>query len=139
MHLCLRCLNINKRIWYSRKDECRKAPTGIQRCQFLCVFMHVYTQAHLAVYNTQGEKVAMRREGAGSMKKKKKMYFLSSYHGKKRNLQDMSRNVRELQLLYYPTLTMTQDSSTQMFNFCKHINASFTQRIKRTCKILVCM
>lgn len=72
MHLCLRCLNINKRIWYSRKDECRKAPTGIQRCQLLCVFMHVYTQAHLAVYNTQGEKVAMGREGAGSMKKKKK-------------------------------------------------------------------
>lgn len=33
--------------------------------------MHVYTQAHLAVYNTQGEKVAMGREGAGSMKKKK--------------------------------------------------------------------
>lgn len=115
MHLCLRCPNINKRLWYSRKDACRKALTGIQRVSFLWVFMHVYT--HICLFTTPKEKlkVAMGGEGVGTTKKERKMYFLSNYHGRKRNLRDMSkpRNVRELPLLYYPTFRGDDDTMIQ--------------------------
>lgn len=117
MHLCLRCPNINKRILYSRKDEWRKARTGIQRRQFLCVFMHVHTHICLLTTPKEKAKVAMCGEEAGRTKKERKMCFLSSYHGRK-----TSQNVREQQLLYYATLRGDDDTTSTHTHFLTPAN-----------------
>lgn len=69
-------------------------------------FMHVHTHICLLTTPKEKVKVAMCGEEAGRTKKERKMCFLSSDHGRK-----TSQNVREQQLLYYPTLRGDDDTT----------------------------
>lgn len=102
---------------------------------FMCVYACVHT--HLPVYNTQGVKGGMGGEEVGPNQRRKKNVFPTIQSPWKDIYETCQKQENFSHYISRHYAVMMTQAHTHT-HWCKHIDASFPQRMKRTCKILVC-